>query len=396
MPDAAPGRYHALDGLRASMMLLGLFLHASISYVRVAFEGVWPFRDASSHPFFDVLLIFIHIFRMPVFYVMAGFFAALLLERRGTDRFVRNRVIRILLPFVAGWIVVFPLTRAGFVFANVVQRSSFAEGWRAVIEMVARAEIYKDSTAHLWFLYYLLMLYLVALVVDPLVRRLPDSWRSGTLHAFTRLLKSRWRPIYLAVPTALTLYPMSFGEFETDVSFVPDPKVVLAYGVFFAFGWLLYRKRDLVPSLARHAWWQVGFALLLTPVNILALRETIASLPRTNAVSHAITVATGALIAWLLVFGFSGLFLRYLDRPIPSVRYTVDASYWLYLIHLPFMIWIPGLITRLQWPALVKVPVVLAISLPSMWLTYELFVRNTIVGKVLNGRRYPHGLPPRQ
>ena len=77
-PPTAP-RYHGLDGLRAAMMLLGLFLHALVSYMHVpVIEGIWPFRDASRHAMWTHLLFFIHIFRMPVFYVMAGFFAMLL------------------------------------------------------------------------------------------------------------------------------------------------------------------------------------------------------------------------------------------------------------------------------------------------------------------------------
>ena len=43
--------------------------------------------------------------------------------------------------------------------------------------------------------------------------------------------------------------------------------------------------------------------------------------PWYSAASHV------SLEPWLLVFGITGLFLRYLDRPSPSVRYLVDASY---------------------------------------------------------------------
>jgi len=46
---------------------------------------------------------------MPVFYVMAGFFAALLLARYGLPRAANNRFWRIAVPFVVGWIVLYPI-----------------------------------------------------------------------------------------------------------------------------------------------------------------------------------------------------------------------------------------------------------------------------------------------
>jgi hypothetical protein len=48
----------------------------------------------------DYTIIWIHIFRMPVFYAMTGFFAALLLQRYGLRRAGLNRFWRIAVPFV--------------------------------------------------------------------------------------------------------------------------------------------------------------------------------------------------------------------------------------------------------------------------------------------------------
>ena len=74
-------RYHGLDGLRASMMLLGIYLHAAVAY---SFAGGWPYKDERSLvSTFHVSLGLIHAFRMPVFMFMAGFFGALLYVKRG-------------------------------------------------------------------------------------------------------------------------------------------------------------------------------------------------------------------------------------------------------------------------------------------------------------------------
>ena len=77
-----PERFHALDALRAAMMLLGLVLHSAASYTRTPLGDAWPYHDPHTNVAFDLLVFFIHLFRMPLFFVVAGFFAALLYSSR--------------------------------------------------------------------------------------------------------------------------------------------------------------------------------------------------------------------------------------------------------------------------------------------------------------------------
>ena len=72
-------RLHALDGLRAVMMLLGLVLHSLDSYTVTDLGGAWPFKDAATSAIADNITRFIHVFRMPVFFVLAGFLRGLAL-----------------------------------------------------------------------------------------------------------------------------------------------------------------------------------------------------------------------------------------------------------------------------------------------------------------------------
>lgn len=75
-------RYHSFDSLRATMMLLGLVLHTAINYMTFPTGDTWPYKDAQTSPTFDILVAFIHSFRMPTFFVIAGFFAAFQYDAR--------------------------------------------------------------------------------------------------------------------------------------------------------------------------------------------------------------------------------------------------------------------------------------------------------------------------
>ena len=101
LPAARPHRYHALDGLRAAMMGLGLVLHTACAYGSRPLGPAWPAHDAYHNGFaFDVVGGFIHAFRMPTFFAIAGFFAALIYHRRGAVGLAANRAKRIGLPLV--------------------------------------------------------------------------------------------------------------------------------------------------------------------------------------------------------------------------------------------------------------------------------------------------------
>ncbi len=372
--------------------MLGLVLHAIVSYRHMPLGGAWTFRDPSGSAVWTHLLFFIHVFRMPVFYVMAGFFAAMLMVRRGPGGLVRNRATRILVPFAIGWVILLPLAMSGFVFGPAALGGTFADGWAAVREMTLWNGFYRDSTIHLWFLYYLLWFYLVAIVVTVAMRFVPEPWRRGALNLFARLMQSRWRVLWLAIPTFVMLWFMPNGILVAAFTFIPAERMLLIYGLFFGFGWLLYLKRETLSSFGRHAMRQVVLALLLAPVNTFAAIRAIEAGPD-DLVAATIAAVTAALIVWLLMFGLTGLFQRYLGRPSPLVRYFVDASYWVYLLHLPFMIWLPVLMSGLAWPSIAKITVVFGVTTVICVFTYDLFVRPTFIGAVLNGRRYPRGLP---
>ena len=55
---------------------------------------------------------------------------------------------------------------------------------------------------------------------------------------------------------------------------------------------------------------------------------------------------------WGFVLGFLGLFTRFCQRPNAWGRYLADASYWIYLVHLPVVIALQIMVARwaLPWP----------------------------------------------
>ena len=87
MATQSAERLHALDAVRGGALLLGIVVHLSMSFWPIPF---WPIRDNA--PSSELLTMFgvLHIFRMSLFFVIAGFFARLVLEKRGARGFVAD------------------------------------------------------------------------------------------------------------------------------------------------------------------------------------------------------------------------------------------------------------------------------------------------------------------
>ena len=109
MHHPEPQRLHALDAVRGFALLLGVAFHAALSFMPGWPPGLWAMVDNSPSRFLADAAFVAHIFRMSLFFLLAGFFARLLHQRLGTAGFWKNRLLRIAVPLVIGWVLLYPL-----------------------------------------------------------------------------------------------------------------------------------------------------------------------------------------------------------------------------------------------------------------------------------------------
>jgi surface polysaccharide O-acyltransferase-like enzyme len=120
--NAAFARRTDLDALRAVAMLLGIVLHAALSF----FPSFWVVADRRQVPHLGVVVAAVHGFRMPLFFVISGFFSAMLLRRGGPGALVKHRFRRVFLPLLVGMVTVVPATQ--WISAVAMSSASRAPG----------------------------------------------------------------------------------------------------------------------------------------------------------------------------------------------------------------------------------------------------------------------------
>ena len=97
-----------LDALRSFAMLLGIALHASLSF----FAFPWPVHDTRRSDLLPLFLVAVHGFRMPLFFLLSGYFTMLVYRRRGLGSLLRQRFTRIVLPLAVAVATIVPLDTA--------------------------------------------------------------------------------------------------------------------------------------------------------------------------------------------------------------------------------------------------------------------------------------------
>lgn len=107
-------RRHDLDALRAAAMILGIVYHAALS---LAAGFPWFIQDPSANRSLYVFQSWVHGFRMPLFFIVSGFFTAMLWRKRGALALLSHRFRRVLLPCIVGACTVVPLCTAAIVIA---------------------------------------------------------------------------------------------------------------------------------------------------------------------------------------------------------------------------------------------------------------------------------------
>jgi peptidoglycan/LPS O-acetylase OafA/YrhL len=397
-------RLHALDAVRAFALLLGVVFHAGFSFIPGMIPGVWAAVDASPSATLAAVLFTSHMFRMSLFFFIAGFFARVMYRRKGARGFWSDRLRRILLPLIAGWIVLFPAIAAVWIWGIT---RTFDGKIPSPPPNPPPPPPGAFPLTHLWFLYYLLLLYVAVLACRAAIvaldrrgafRRVADAVVGGAV-------RSGFAAALLAFPVAAALVNRQgwiawFGIPTPDQSIIPQWTSLTSYGMAVAFGWLVNRQADLLLVWSRQWPFHLAAALAATIVCLSIAGTTPPLVPASPGVETLAFASSYALGIWCWNFGVIGAAVRLLSRPNERIRYVADASYWIYLVHLPIVAAFQVVVAKLPWHWAIKFSFVLAASLILLLGSYKYLVRSTVIGAMLNGRRYPRaggttaGAPP--
>ncbi len=351
-------------------MLLGVVLHAIVAYMHRPMDRlIWPVQESTEHRVLDAVFWAIHGFRVPLFFVVSGFFAAMLIGRRGPRAFLKNRWSRIGVPLVAATFTVLPVMYLIWSWGWVER------GWAAPEHIVhvrfgpaVQPNLY--GFAHLWFLEYLLI-YCVGLWALRSARVRPVL-PAGMAKA---LVSGPWRGVVLAAFAAapIAVWPDALLNFHNG--FIPSPGLFLHQLAFFVAGVVLFSLRGAIAKIGRGAWFEVAVAV---GAGVWFVRLVLRDPPADTLQDRIMLAAAVSLFAAFASFGLIAVGLRVFERlgGLGRIgRFLADGSYWVYLTHPPWIGLAVVLMYERPMPTWVKAVIAAAVGAAGTLATFAV-VRN--------------------
>ena len=228
---------------------------------------------------------------------------------------------------------------------------------------------------HLWFLWFLCWLIPLFVCAESLLR-----WFGifvGKIRLFQLNASIWWMVPITLFPQLLmgTMTPrMHFGP-DTSIGILPQPHLLVYYAIFFGFGMSVFISGAKADRLGRWWPWHLLGACLCFPAALATMANPV------------VTAVPQILFAWLMCFGFIGMFRRWCSAESRVMRYVSDSSYWLYLMHIPLVITLACVMQTWKLPIFIKLSIICAGATLILLVTYQLFVRYTWIGRVLHGPR---------
>lgn len=401
-------RLAGLDRLRTWGTLLVVLLHAGVPYLPEAMPGLaWPVDNHTASPAVAAVFWSIEAMIMPLFFTISGVSTWLLLQERGPDALLRNRYRRLFRPLVTCG---FALLAIEFYIWNLgdVRRGYLT--WRQYFRFSMKDY---DSRlwglGHLWYIEYLLLYTLILAVAW---RYLPV--RTGSAETTQR---SRLSVNYLIVPALCCLPVVVILAYHPIIvigfrhSFLPIPRRFLYFAAYFVAGLALLPLTRQRPRLARNtAWGLTATGLLALPLLVPQIRRWLREtnyMDQMEFLSGATVVPPETASDWWLAVCLSaaaiGLSLGLTTLAILSERptsrwltYCAGAAFWVYLVHHGLLGAVHLLLDNQELDAATKFALSAAIVTALSLLSYELLVRQTWLGRLLNGgrRRETHAEQP--
>jgi len=267
---------------------------------------------------------------------------------------------------------------------------SLSDQFESIVSWVANYPVF----SYLWFLWFLWLYTLSLAILAWLANVIRSHWTNTHLSWASLRLQS---PQALLFWIALTLIPVDqmeslgflFGP-DTSVGFIPSMHVFTYYAIFFAFGVCYYLGDESQGPLGQCWRWLLPLTLLVVFPIALEINLGLFGL-RDQWISQAwirpLSVFSQSLFAWWMSLACIGLFGNCMGQGSSWIRFLSDSSYWLYLAHLPLVIWIQSKIADRPWNGFLKLLLISSFCITVLLLSYELLVRHTWLGRFLNGKR---------
>jgi glucan biosynthesis protein C len=311
---------------------------------------------------------------------VAGYFGALLFFRKGPLEMLQNRVLKILLPMIAGVLILYPIIYSCIIFSSA-RIAGDPSALDKALQTLSSGSFLPFRLSHLWFLYDLMLFSVATSAIAWLFQKVSSIQVFVDNIARYILIRPLARVLLVAILYYIGLHINKEYTLHTNVSFWIDRNLLYCYFLFYLVGWMIY-KTEVLDALQWRPLWQIIIALSLFSISMYIELEVKA--PWAFQAMQMIN----AMVTSLMTFGVIGWFLKHCNAYSKTMAYIMDAAYFVYMIHVPIALIIPGLLADSGLPAVIQFVITFSGTIIICFGLYQLIARKSFIGKFLNGKLF--------
>jgi len=359
-------RRYDLDWLRVLGVLLLIPFHVALIFVLQPYTIMY-IRDVVNSPALSVTTGFIHMWHMPMLFLISGGATYLALGFRSAGQYVRERFLRLFIPLIFGLLTHVPFT----IYIQHSNNLSLQEGYLGFFRInLAQLDGMNGAftPAHLWFILYLFVFSLIGLPIFIWLRS--ERGKSAT-KGFGITMQSPLSLVLLGIPLTLAAATGLLGAMNP-----------LYYFIIFFYGFVFASDIRVQQSINKLTWVAFAYGIFEAVITVTIPIERYAEWTW-QWMMLGLMYEMGR---WSLTLATLGLGHRFLNRTSDFLRYASEAAMPFYLLHMTFSVVTGYFVIQLNAPVTVKYPLIVLVATGLTWVAYEL-VRRWNVSRWLFGMK---------
>jgi peptidoglycan/LPS O-acetylase OafA/YrhL len=350
-------RKYFIDWLRIGLIISVFFFHVGMIFR----PEQWHVNSAESFPFLDPIMWWLHLWRMPLLFLVSGVGTFYAIGHRTSWQYVKERFRRLYIPFTFGFFTLVPL----MVYVERIENyGSFLDYLPHMFDG-GPYPVGNISWHHLWFILYL---FIISLLIAPLLNYTKSGHynmvRGRLIVIISRKMGLNWiLPIIILSQLILRQYfPNSTHALYNDWAYFTY------YLLFFVSGYMLFTSDKIINALARdrrlYLYQTTVFTILL-----FALPSIFGESSIVRDYSRGITEMAISLSCGLTAIGY---FREYFNKDHKLRKVLNEAIYPFYLLHQPALIFVGYVV--LQWDISYGMQAVLITALSLVFILSSYFI----------------------
>jgi glucan biosynthesis protein C len=350
-----------LDWLRVLAILIVFLYHT----VRFFHHEDWIVKNPTRYLAMDVLETTLANWNMALIFVISGASLFFALRRVDVGGFIKDKVLRLVVPFVTMGMIVFGVLQA---YLYSLTHGEFSGSLFEYLPQYFQPGSFAWTGMHLW---YLEILFIFCLIFLPLFLWLKRGSGQRVMSGLGNLLASPGAMYLLVLPTILSLMLTDGNSFWGNTDWGGGS--LLSHATFFLAGFLIISHEGMQRNIQRFRWLSAAFVVVLL-VTLFGLLLTVGE-PASGTLLYALGRALWGLWSWSWVLAILGFSMKYLNDNKPVLSHANEAVLPFYILHQPVLVCVGYFVVTWAVPDAMKFVLIAAGSFAIIMLLYEFVVR---------------------